>query len=76
MKRNPKENSDSTIDRLYFLIIAFLIGALIYLLFMIVSSGRNLSDHWDKGPGIHFGFDSGSRVDDNRSDRVVKGDKT
>jgi hypothetical protein len=55
MKQNPKENSDSIIDRFYFLVIIFLIGALIFFLFMIVSAGRGLNDHWDKGPGIDLG---------------------
>jgi len=61
MRHNPKENPNLVIERIYFLVIIFLMAALIFFLFMMLRASKNLTDPWDKGPGINLGSDMGFR---------------
>jgi len=56
MSRNPQDIKKAVeMDKLSALIIIFLIAAIVFLLFMLMSAGKALADPWGRGMGPKLG---------------------
>lgn len=56
MRRNPQDiKKAAEMEKLSALIIMFLVAAMVFLLFMLMSAGKALADPWGRGMGPKLG---------------------